>query len=1040
MKFRHLLVVLSCATFLQPGVSWAVDITTPTTIYTGSEYGSADITINNSRLRFGTVETEATLSSRIAFRIGAAGTLSVTPTSILNVNSMAITHDYDLTLGTLVDTGTLVINGATYFSGSAPFPPRSRLTIAGGTVIVNSGGGHLVDTMDSVKIDTGALLIMNTQGSPFGLQGTGVMDMTGHSLSLNLPSFDGEIRNVSRLTISSAGSTDSATLGGVLINVNQLVIGNGSKFTLSQPTIVPSIGNVGSISVGSGSVFDLGLNNVSLNSVSGSGKIQGGADITINGGNFDGTLLANGDLYFTGTTSWAGQLDSARKVILASGARLTIDSSTVFTGGVPVEIDGIFIATTDASIGGLSGDGAIFADEDLTVGVGGASSQFDGSFDGYFGGLLIKAGTGTLTLGQTSSIRYGSMRIDDGSLLIQTSDAVTAIENNASVVFDLGARDDTHDGALSGSGTFTKLGSGTLTLSGNNAFSGTFEIFGGGLLTDALGLQGNVVNDALVTFDETSSGTYASTMSGSGALVKTGAGRLNWTGTGTFAGGTEVEEGLLSVNGSLAGLVTVDDGAALGGSGTVGAFDALSGATIAPGNSIGTLTVAGNADFAAGSLYDVEVDGLGNADMIDVGGVLTVSSDASVNVSPENGIDTGIDYASPLTYTIATAAGGVSGTFGSVADSFAFLDSSLSYDANNIYLTLTRLSFATDPGNDNEEAVGEAIDSLPNGSVTDALLGVTDDERADALRDLSGEIHASIGQGLNDAASSQRNRVLSELATPGRGRYWSIAHGMRSHFEADGVSSEGSMSGGGVLFGGDLFQSEGLELGIMAGYEHLGMTLADRQSEADVESVSLGAYGLLENGPMALSFGGLSSWHAIDTERDVAFSSLDDHLTADYRGSTVQLFAEARYAVETGSVTLEPYLGGALVYGRRSDFAETGGAAALSGAAEDQFAAYGTAGLRLRHELMLAERKVRLEGELGLQHILDGDRSAAVLAFDGSDNFRVEGKAGAQNAGLLTFGLSTAIAAGADVSVSYDARFGDGDSLHAVKAGLRVSF
>ena len=39
------------------------------------------------------------------------------------------------------------------------------------------------------------------------------------------------------------------------------------------------------------------------------------------------------------------------------------------------------------------------------------------------------------------------------------------------------------------------------------------------------------------------------------------------------------------------------------------------------------------------------------------------------------------------TYTILTATGGVSGAYSGVTSNFAFLTPSLSYDANNVYLT-----------------------------------------------------------------------------------------------------------------------------------------------------------------------------------------------------------------------------------------------------------------------------------------------------------------------------------------------------------------
>ncbi len=45
-------------------------------------------------------------------------------------------------------------------------------------------------------------------------------------------------------------------------------------------------------------------------------------------------------------------------------------------------------------------------------------------------------------------------------------------------------------------------------------------------------------------------------------------------------------------------------------------------------------------------------------------------------------------YANSTTYTIVRATGGVSGTYAGVTSNFAFLTPTLSYDANDVFLTL----------------------------------------------------------------------------------------------------------------------------------------------------------------------------------------------------------------------------------------------------------------------------------------------------------------------------------------------------------------
>ena len=93
-------------------------------------------------------------------------------------------------------------------------------------------------------------------------------------------------------------------------------------------------------------------------------------------------------------------------------------------------------------------------------------------------------------------------------------------------------------------------------------------------------------------------------------MTKLGPGTLTLTGTSTYTGATKVNGGTLAVNGSIAGsaLLTVNGGGTLGGTGTVGATN-INGGTLAPGNSVGTITVQGNLTFGAGATYAVEVSG-----------------------------------------------------------------------------------------------------------------------------------------------------------------------------------------------------------------------------------------------------------------------------------------------------------------------------------------------------------------------------------------------------------------------------------------------
>ena len=119
----------------------------------------------------------------------------------------------------------------------------------------------------------------------------------------------------------------------------------------------------------------------------------------------------------------------------------------------------------------------------------------------------------------------------------------------------------------------------------------------------------------------------------------------------------------------------------MGGNGTIGG-SVVNAGTLAPGNSIGLLTVNGSYTQMAGSTYQVEVNDAGQGDRINVGGAAAIQG-GTVQVLAAAG-----SYANSTTYTIVRATGGVSGTYSGVTSNFAFLTPTLSYDANDVFLTL----------------------------------------------------------------------------------------------------------------------------------------------------------------------------------------------------------------------------------------------------------------------------------------------------------------------------------------------------------------
>ena len=130
----------------------------------------------------------------------------------------------------------------------------------------------------------------------------------------------------------------------------------------------------------------------------------------------------------------------------------------------------------------------------------------------------------------------------------------------------------------------------------------------------------------------------------------------------------------------------MESGATVGGTGTIGGLVANSGATIAPGvlGPYATFTVTGEAAFAPGSTFAVNINPAGQNDKLVTTGSTTLSG-GTVAVNGASGT-----YLPSMRYTLLTAQGGLAGTFSSLSTSgdlatLVFIDPMLSYDANDVY-------------------------------------------------------------------------------------------------------------------------------------------------------------------------------------------------------------------------------------------------------------------------------------------------------------------------------------------------------------------
>src|SRR5690606_35927896 len=192
-------------------------------------------------------------------------------------------------------------------------------------------------------------------------------------------------------------------------------------------------------------------------------------------------------------------------------------------------------------------------------------------------GVLAVTGTagarGMLTTGRLFKGAVGDATVTFGGGILQ------ATRDEADFLFGFSAGDVTIDAggvfidsngydigigsALGGIGSLTKMGAGTLTLTGANTYTGgtaiddgTLQIGDGGTTGS---IKGDVTNNAALIFNRSNLMLYQGNISGTGTVEKKGADWLILIGANTYTGGTTISEGTLQIgDGSTLGSIVGD--------------------------------------------------------------------------------------------------------------------------------------------------------------------------------------------------------------------------------------------------------------------------------------------------------------------------------------------------------------------------------------------------------------------------------------------------------------------------------------------------
>lgn len=205
---------------------------------------------------------------------------------------------------------------------------------------------------------------------------------------------------------------------------------------------------------------------------------------------------------------------------------------------------------------------------------------------------------------------------------------------------------------------------------------------------------------------------------------------------------------------------------------------------------------------------------------------------------------------------------------------FIYVAPTLSYDLQNVYLTLARNNVLISSAGEtpNERAVGRALDyGGLSGNFGRALLLQTNQKAVKSLlSQLTGEAHQSLLSALQQSSSHTRDTIndrLRDAFTDDGPIVWSRAINTDSTTKSYPEYSSLKQNSTALFVGADITIVEDIRTGIMAGISNTDFNVDTLGSSAHSNSYHIGAYGSWNYEDWRLSLGSAYSWHNISMKR-----------------------------------------------------------------------------------------------------------------------------------------------------------------------------
>ena len=531
--------------------------------------------------------------------------------------------DGDVVLGTGATGSSSLINGSTAdgnatIIGDVTMADLNNTVTNDGTitgdVTMNGSGSNTYNAGSSDSSGDNGLRLPGSQ-----------IDETGAPTGVVTGTLTGLDTNVAHNVLNLNGTDTSTLQTGVNILNFGVVNKNDAGTWVIKNTLDGAAGALASVNLNAGvlSVDNAAFLGSSATTVNNNSSVLGQGALLFNGtaaGTFAGNIVGTGTVGVTGTnaTTLTGTNTYSGATYIDNGTLNANSDGALSSNSDLFMSDGILNVNADVTAKNLFDDTLgsnvinIAADSSLGV-AGGDYGDNGGVINGP--GSLIKYSTATLILSGSDQIAPGALIVDNGIVDLNDGalDSSTAVQVNstATTAGVLNVNDSDTIGALAGTGANAAV---------NLATGANLDV--GGLNTST---------------------TFSGIIAGAGSLTKSGSGILSLTGANSYTGGTTVNDGTLmgfvGTGASITGDYTLNNDAfltfnqLLPASGPQsGTFSGnVTGATTAYmqfiGNSTTTVTLTGdNSGFAGTSTFGGGVSTIGQGGTVAIGSATNIGT------------------------------------------------------------------------------------------------------------------------------------------------------------------------------------------------------------------------------------------------------------------------------------------------------------------------------------------------------------------------------------------------------------------------------